>query len=312
MNAEEQVVTSIALKHYGQAAGMERLSRFQNSVYRLHFPWGTRILKLAESPHQPAIRRELSLLQALEGSPVPVPPVDAADVEGKLCGRPYLVMQSVGQRTVFDAVQADPDDNGGGNDTWHEQMGQTLARIHQLDLHEHPQVVEELCTSRYTVAAYWQSVRGLAVRFGEEGVLPQDSVQCFLQHDLPSVEGHRLCHSDFSERQCIVNEHRIAAVVDWESSWLGNPHIDLAIAQTQLELSRSPEIVDQFVAAYHLTLACVADKITDRRLNVVRMGVIVILLDRFGAQGRAAWQYVERSGRLLRAQQLFTFYAQRL
>jgi aminoglycoside phosphotransferase (APT) family kinase protein len=44
--------------------------------------------------------------------------------------------------------------------------------------------------------------------------------------------------------QCIVSGTTITAVVDWESAWIGNPLVDLAVAVTYLEFYGRPDLAD--------------------------------------------------------------------
>jgi aminoglycoside phosphotransferase (APT) family kinase protein len=64
----------------------------------------------------------------------------------------------------------------------------------------------------------------------------------FLEANIPDQGPARVVHGDYGLHNCLVNEQsRIAAVLDWEISTLGDPLADLAYALNQWTLPEDPD-----------------------------------------------------------------------
>lgn len=235
----------IAVKCYGVEPRIEPLSRLDNAVFRLHFPAGSRILKLAAGSDGGSIRKEVMLIELLGRRGIPVPAIEHEDAGAKLVGRPYFIMSSAGDRTAADWAQsADPTAR-----RLFAAMGSVLGRIHAVTFPSSGDIRAEGVVPR-DLREFLRGVYDLADRTAAQGILEPGEVARFKSLPPPPLGGRQLCHGDFHAVQCIVREGSIGAVVDWESAWAGNALVDLAVAQAYLEYYALPELTRCFLGGY--------------------------------------------------------------
>jgi aminoglycoside phosphotransferase (APT) family kinase protein len=264
----------------------------------------TVVLKLARCTGQAgteAIAKERSLLEFLATTEVPAPRIEFADVQGTEFGRAYLLMESVGDSFV-EHVRCDP----ASAQALFQEMGRALATIHDVELSS-TLAVSNASTDSASAATYWAESCQAAVELARSGVLPDDAVVQLCNAAPPRFSGRQLCHSDFNAAQCTVTDGRLRAVVDWEAAWVGNPEIDAEIARGYLDLEGDSLRIAVFESGY-----ASRRQLPGTVLAAVRMVFLTNLLKTYRSQGEAAWQHCVRSGRVARAQSLFTGYAARL
>lgn len=285
------------------AAEVAPLARFNNPVFRCQLPGGSRILKICKSLDGAAPRKELALIEHLSLHGIPAPDVERADPAGELVGRPFILMRSSGDQTVADLL--------GPSEIARNllfEMGAVLARIHQTptaELHSH-------ATDRISaqgVETYLGSLADAADALAAQRLLEVAEVNRFRALPMPAAGGESLCHSDFHAVQCVVNDDRIAAVVDWESAWIGNPAIDLAISHAYLDFYCPRALTRAFLSGY-LSAHTIPDDYGQAYLPV-RMAQVLGMLRAWYTRGEEAWQSALAQQKVARAIRLFRLYAER-
>lgn len=298
---DRDLARAIAVACYGREPRVEAISRVNNLVFRLRFPDACKILKLARGPDAATIRKELSLLGLLARHGIPVPAVEHADRDGAGVGRPYVVMESAGDRTVADYI-GHPGDLPRRLFT---EMGGILAEIHGLALEQSGEVRIE-GTGPRDPGAYVGALYRLAGRLADERLLEADEVALLKSLTFPPADGGQLCHGDFHAVQCVVRDGRIAAVVDWESARAGNPVIDFAFTHAYLDFYSPPELIRGFVAGYTADRALPEDYA--RAYLPVRMAHALALVRVWRGRGPVARRHAAAGRRIERAIELFRAY----
>ena len=279
--SDRELAWAIALQCYKMEPKLEPLSRLNHAVFRLRFPDGSKILKLAKGSESASIRKELMLIELLARHGIPVPVIEHADDGGKLVGRPFFIMASAGDRTVADWVGR-PDELGRG---LFAEMGAVLGRIHGITFPASGDIRHDGIVPR-DVQAVIRRLHDLADWGAAQRLLDASDVARFRLLAMPPAHGVALCHSDFHAVQCVVRDGRIMAVVDWESAWAGNPLIDFAIAHAYLEAYAAPELTGRFFAGYTALGPLPADY--EQVYLPVRMAHALGLLKIWHGQGRQA------------------------
>jgi aminoglycoside phosphotransferase (APT) family kinase protein len=239
-----EIIQTIADRYYGARPTIEPITNLNHVVYRLRFAADDKILKLATGDDAVSVRNELMLLEMLASHAIPVPVVEHADADATLVGRPFIVMACAGERTVADWIDK-PESAGRSLFT---AMGATLGRIHRIQV-PHPDGGPALVGPR-AVERERDTLVQLADRLRDQGLLSQDETDEFKALPVPAFDGATLCHGDFHAVQCIVNQDRIAAVVDWEAAWSGNPAIDLAMTHAYMDYYCPVGLTRAFFAGY--------------------------------------------------------------
>ena len=270
-----------------------------NITYRLRGERATVIVrrpplgKLLPSAHDMA--REHRVLAALQATDVPVPQVLALCDDPEVAGAPFYVMAEVAGEVFREPAQTArlaPEQRRALAD----DLVEVLARIHAVDLDatglsdfgRHGGYVERQLR-RWT--AQWE-----ASRTRDVAGMPE-LLDALAQQQPPQAET-TLVHGDYRLDNTIVSTDetpRVAAVVDWELSTLGDPLADLAtwltywsgpgedgsavpVAQGLTDLEGFPtgdEIAERYAARTGRDLSHLAfyRAFTDWRLAVILEGV---------------------------------------
>lgn len=177
-------------------------------------------------PSAHAVDREYRVVQALAGSPLPVPPVVLYHAAPDVVGTPFYLMERVEGR-VFEDNQL-PSLSRQERGAVYSTMCEVLAALHGID---------------------WRAA-GLE-GFGREGQFFQRQLKRWQQQwnlsrtrdnpfieelfarlaaMVPHEEETTLTHGDFKLNNLLFHptEPRVVAVLDWELSTLGHPLADLA------------------------------------------------------------------------------------
>ncbi len=301
---ELELARRILAVHFDCAAEIVPLARFNNPVFRLLLPDGERVLKISKSVEGAATRKETLLIRRLEREGIPVAEVEFVDAEGRNVGRPYFIMRSAGDRTVAELI--------GPGDVASQllfEMGAILARVHALP----SDVFADLPADRISaagVASYLESLAAAAEVLAEQRLLEREEIARFRALVMPSAEGESLCHSDYHAVQCIVKDEHVSAVADWESAWIGNPLIDLAISHAYLDYYCPPQLTKQFMAGY-LSVRAIPASYPSQYLPV-RMVQVLGMMRAWYKRGAAAWRAAIEQQKVARAVRLFRMYAARL
>ncbi|MEP6851718.1 MAG: phosphotransferase family protein [bacterium] len=218
-----------------------------NITYRLHLARGEVILRrpplggVLPSAHDMA--REFRVISALAGTAVPVPRALALDVDGEVLGYPFYVMSNVSGtvvRTPADVAALEP----AARRALADDLIATLAALHAVD----PDSVGLADYGRPDGYAERQIRRwGLQWERSRTGELPDmDRLLAGLQAAVPARADSGIVHGDYRLDNTVVDlsgpAPRIAAVVDWELSTLGDPLADLGLALTYWDGGLDPAV----------------------------------------------------------------------
>ncbi|GAC1340431.1 MAG: phosphotransferase family protein [Myxococcales bacterium] len=181
---------------------------------------------LLPSAHQ--IDREYRVMAALAQTDVPVPAMRVFCDDPEVIGTPFYVMDFLDGRVLRGAAM--PDVPRAQRRAHYQAMGDTLARLHQVD-------VAAVGLSGFgkpgdyfaRQLARWtrQTEASLSAR-----IPAMDWLIAWLPRNLPPDPATALTHGDFRVDNLVFHpsEPRVIGVLDWELSTLGHPLADLAYA----------------------------------------------------------------------------------
>lgn len=221
--------------HVDGFSGPLTVSQFKggqsNPTYRLDTPSGRAFVmrrkppgKLLPGAH--AVDREAKVMSALGRQGFPVPHVYGLCEDENVIGTPFFVMDLVDGRIVWEA--SFPDISPAERAAHFDAMNETIARLHSFD----PQSIGLGDYGRTTgfierQVARWSKQYETDIEAGR--VPAMDRLVAWLKDNLPPDSGDsRVVHGDYRCDNMIFapNEPRVAAVLDWELSTLGDPAAD--------------------------------------------------------------------------------------
>jgi aminoglycoside phosphotransferase (APT) family kinase protein len=221
--------------HVEGFAGPLTVSQFKggqsNPTYRLDTPSGRAFVlrrkppgKLLPGAH--AVDREARVMSALGRQGFPVPRIHGLCEDEKVIGTPFFVMDLVEGRIVWEATF--PGLSPAERAAHFDAMNATIARLHGFDPNEIGLGDYGRATGfvERQVARWSQQYEGDV----EAGRVPaMDRLVAWLKDNLPPDSGDgRIVHGDYRCDNMIFapDEARVAAVLDWELSTLGDPVAD--------------------------------------------------------------------------------------
>ena len=244
---DEDALAGYLKTHLDGYAGPLTVSRFRggqsNPTYRLDTPGRSYVLrrkppgKLLASAH--AIDREFKVISALAPTGFPVPQPFLLCMDETLIGTPFYVMEMVAG-TVFWEPHI-PAVTPSQRAAIFDQLNETLACLHSLDVDAlglagfgKPQGYVARQISRWSKQ----------YKASQTSKIPEmDRLMDWLPDAAPSSGDVALVHGDFRLDNCVIDTAtwRIAAVLDWELSTLGDPVADFTyhLMQWQMPKSRS-------------------------------------------------------------------------
>lgn len=201
-----------------------------NPTFRLSSPSGTYILRRKPLgpllPKAHAIEREFRVLQALQGSTVPVPRVFALCEDCDVLGAAFYVMEFVEGRIFYD--QTLPGMSAEERAAIFDGMNQAVAALHSVDpsdvgLADFGRSEEFL---RRQVSLWTRQYRAAE---GERNEAMEKLIE-WLPENIPSQQPGRIFHGDLRLDNMIFHptEPKVLALLDWELSTLGDPLADFA------------------------------------------------------------------------------------
>ncbi|MEH3038894.1 MAG: phosphotransferase family protein [Sphingomonas paucimobilis] len=199
-----------------------------NPTYRVDLPAGSYVLRrkpfgpLLPSAH--AIEREYALIAALHPTGFPVPRPVALCEEPQVIGAPFYLMERVAGRTIWDASM--PDLSPDQRRVHYDAMIDALAALHAIDPvavglgdYGKPGNYFERQVARWT----------RQYRASQTDDLPDvERLIEWLPRTVPAQDRTAIVHGDYRIDNLIFadGEPRVAAVLDWELSTLGDPLAD--------------------------------------------------------------------------------------
>lgn len=204
------------------------------SVSRVPSFAGNRVFRVARPSGQPAaffkfgsstdIEREHHALILAAGIGVPVPLIEAADLNNRWSPHPLLV---VGE------VDGSPLD---GSEPVYSQVAVLLSRCHRVTLEGFGTATVDGSRLRGEDAT-WPSAlirrAASASAAASAGLVPAELVERVVNaverlHGLLTTHSGRLLHGDFHPRHVYANDTTITAVIDWGDATVGDPDYDFA------------------------------------------------------------------------------------
>jgi aminoglycoside phosphotransferase (APT) family kinase protein len=221
--------------HVENFSGPLTVSQFKggqsNPTYRLDTPSGRAFVlrrkppgKLLPGAH--AVDREARVMSALGANGFPVPRIHGLCEKEDVIGTPFFVMDLVEGRIVWEATF--PGLTPAERTAHFDAMNATIARLHSFD----PESIGLGDYGRATgfverQVSRWSKQYESDVEAGRSPAM--DRLVPWLKDNLPPDSGEsRVVHGDFRCDNMIFapSEPRIAAVLDWELSTLGDPVAD--------------------------------------------------------------------------------------
>ena len=202
-------------------------------VERLGETWVVRrapVAAVSDTAHQ--VIREARIMEILESQGIPVPKVLAGNDDRAILGAPFFVMSFVdGDVIRRDGLPKSLLDDPGSHDKIGEQLIDTLAQLHAVDWAStrladmsHPHGFLDRQVDRWLGQLDSYRVRDLA---------DVDDLAAWLRENLPQRRDLTVMHGDYKIDNVIwapTAPPRIACVVDFEMTTVGDPLIDLAWA----------------------------------------------------------------------------------
>jgi aminoglycoside phosphotransferase (APT) family kinase protein len=203
-----------------------------NPTYRLTTPGKEYVLRrkppgeLLAGAH--AVDREARVMSALQAAGFPAPRVHGLCQDPSVIGTAFYIMQMVEGRIFWDSTLAKVP--RGDRAAYYDAMNATIAALHKIDpaavgLGDYgpPSAYVERQVRRWT--RQYLADAALAGR-----VDALDRLAEWLPANLPPAGQMRVIHGDFRLDNMIFDptEPRVAAVLDWELSTLGDPLADFA------------------------------------------------------------------------------------
>ena len=176
--------------------------------------------------------REWALISCLGPTPVPVPKAIAFCERPEVTGARFYIMGLVAGRPLYSAEDTEAWVPEARRARLAASFMDVLADLHSLD----PDAIGlgELGKKDGYVArqlkTWYRSWTSSVPAAGFDDPRTHELQAYFLAH-LPQQEKARVVHGDYGLHNCLVGaDSRIAAVLDWEISTLGDPLADLAYA----------------------------------------------------------------------------------
>ncbi|MBG9388058.1 phosphotransferase family protein [Caenimonas aquaedulcis] len=180
-------------------------------------------------------RPEYLALQAFADVPaLPVARVHGYSDDETILGAPFMVADLVAGDTPMPWRGAGAADGAQVQPSLAQDFADALAAIHAFDwrrggLDGLAGNVPASEVARHQVR-HWARHAGL----GEDGAHPQmHYAQRWLEANAPQAEHVTVVHGDYRVGNFLQQDGRITAILDWETVHLGDPHEDLAWAQSR-------------------------------------------------------------------------------
>jgi aminoglycoside phosphotransferase (APT) family kinase protein len=205
-----------------------------NLTYRVgdgHRHWVVRRPPLAHVlPTAHDMAREWRVISALQGTGIPVPGAVALCTDASVIGAPFYVMDYVEGHVVRDALPAEWPDSAATRRSMSTALIDVLLQLHAIE----PAAVGLADFGRPAgflerqVRRWWQQWEASKTR-----ELPAiEELHSRLAAGVPEQSAPGVVHGDYRFDNVIFDSHdpgRIAAVVDWEMSTIGDPLCDLGL-----------------------------------------------------------------------------------
>ena len=205
-----------------------------NLTYRVDGPAGSLVLRRPPLGHVlPTAHdmvREHTVMSGLADTAVPVPAMRHLCTDVEVLGQPFYVMELVEGHVCRATLPPGYADEPGQRRLVGEGLVTVLADLHRVDpaavglgSFGRPEGYLERQVRRWTTQ--WDATR-------IEGHEQLDVLATALAADIPTTQRHTVVHGDYRLDNTILHPTepgRVAAVLDWEMSTLGDPLADLGL-----------------------------------------------------------------------------------
>jgi aminoglycoside phosphotransferase (APT) family kinase protein len=203
-----------------------------NLTYRVDSPAGSVVLRRPPLGHvlptAHDMGREYRVMSALEGTAVPVPRMRHFCSDPEVLGQPFYVMDLVEGYVVRQRFPAGYADTEPERQQVCERLVDVLGALHQVDIEAvgladfgRPDGYMARQVARWS--KQWDASR-------LDGMEALDALAAELTRQLPETQRHTVVHGDYRLDNTVLDPDdvgRVAAVLDWEMSTLGDPLADL-------------------------------------------------------------------------------------
>jgi aminoglycoside phosphotransferase (APT) family kinase protein len=205
-----------------------------NLTFELTSPAGVLILrrppsgKLLPSAHD--MGREVRVQTALASSGVPVPEIVARDATPELLGVPFYVMRKVAGHVIRDDMPAGYAESARERQGIADALIDALAALHALDPER--MALGDFGRPKGFLGRQLRRWRGQWEASRTAEVPAVDTLIRELATRLPHSPRPAIVHGDYRLDNCLMDPTdpgRVAAVLDWEMSTLGDPLTDLGL-----------------------------------------------------------------------------------
>jgi aminoglycoside phosphotransferase (APT) family kinase protein len=205
-----------------------------NLTFEVASPAGVVILRRPPSgallPSAHDMGREARIQRALRGTPVPVAPVLLEDRSEELIGAPFYVMEKVEGHVIRSTMPPGYAEEPGDKVAMADALVDVLVALHEIDPASvgvadfgRPEGFLERQIRRWN--GQWEKSR-------THDVPAVDELGRRLAAALPASRRSAIVHGDYRLDNCLMDPSdpsRVAAVLDWELSTLGDPMTDLGL-----------------------------------------------------------------------------------
>lgn len=205
-----------------------------NLTFRLSSEAGELILRRPPSGELPPkahdMGREARVQRALRETSVPVPEIVLEDLDGQLLGVPSYVMRKVTGHVLRDSLPAGYASSPTEKTAIADALVDVLVDLHGLDpftvgLSGHGWPDGFFARQLRVWEGQWQDSKS-------HEVPAVDALMDKLSRCRPATDRVAIVHGDYRLENCLMDVHnpgRVAAVLDWELSTLGDPLADVGM-----------------------------------------------------------------------------------
>ena len=164
----------------------------------------------------------------LQGTAVPVPPVEGYCSDPDVIGAPFYVMGYVVGHVVRDAETARAVLTPAARTNASRSLVDTMAKIHAVDLVAAG--LDDLGRHEGYIARQLRRWYGQVSQQRTRDLPAIDRIHDALQARIPDQDGATLVHGDYRLDNCMVDDDgELVAVLDWEICTLGDPLADVGL-----------------------------------------------------------------------------------
>jgi len=175
------------------------------------------------------VRQEYRVLELLQQTPVPAPePVTLGEGESALDGSFLITTYVDGEVVPLGSRLPERFQHPTARQRFGEVVVEALADVHTLDTEPFREVCEQI-TLRGHVEATIGRMESATAATGHEPPAVWD-VTDWLRDNVPAETETTVCHGDFRPGNILFvggEQPRVGGVIDWETTWLGDPRTEL-------------------------------------------------------------------------------------